>query len=102
MVTHTGHEHGDSNFGRFARWIFHGFLAVAAFFLVTEHRAHLYGILPYLLLAACPLMHLFHRHCGAHGSRGGSPGAQSENQDKLPAGRPTPRTSRTVSSTTSN
>lgn len=57
--------------------IFAGFAAVALFFLVTEHRAHLYGWLPYLLLAACPLMHLFHGH-GRHGShegheRSGSP-----------------------------
>lgn len=38
------------------------FLGIALFFLITEHRAHLYGALPYLLLLACPLMHLFHRH----------------------------------------
>jgi hypothetical protein len=50
--------------------IFAGFAAVALFFLVTEHRAHLYGWLPYLLLAACPLMHLFHGH-GRHGSHEG-------------------------------
>lgn len=42
--------------------------AVAAFFLLTEHRAHLFGALPYLLLLACPLMHVFmHRGHGAHG-----------------------------------
>jgi DUF2933 family protein len=41
-----------------------GFLAVAAFFLWEEHRAHLLGILPYGLLLLCPLMHLFH---GGHG-----------------------------------
>jgi hypothetical protein len=35
-----------------------GFLAIAAFFLFTEHRAHVLGALPWLLLAACPLMHL--------------------------------------------
>ncbi len=48
-----------------------GFAAVALFFLITEHRAHLFGALPYLLLAACPLMHLFHGH-GGHGHHGGS------------------------------
>ena len=42
------------------------FLAIAAFFLWTEHRAHLLGVLPWLLLAACPLMHLF-MHRGGHG-----------------------------------
>ena len=47
-----------------------GFLAIAAFFLWTEHRAHLLGILPYLLLLACPFMHwLMH---GGHGDHGGN------------------------------
>lgn len=42
-----------------------GFLAVAAYFLIAEHRAHLSGVmyyLPYLLLLACPVMHLFMHH----------------------------------------
>lgn len=43
---------------------FWAFLLIALFFLYTEHRAHLFGFLPYLLLAACPLMHLFHHHGG--------------------------------------
>ncbi len=48
------------------------FLAIAGFFLVTEHTAHVLGILPYLLLLACPLIHLFHGgHGGGHGSHGG-------------------------------
>ena len=54
-----------------ARWVFYGFLAVAGFFLFTEHRAHLLGILPYLFLLACPLMHLFMHH--GHGSSEGDP-----------------------------
>ena len=41
------------------------FLVIAAFFLITEHRAHLFGVLPYLLLLACPLM-LWLMH-GGHG-----------------------------------
>jgi hypothetical protein len=35
---------------------------IAGFFLLTEHTAHVYGALPYLLLAACPLMHVFMHH----------------------------------------
>lgn len=35
---------------------------VAVFFLLTQHRAHFLGALPYLLLLACPLMHLFMHH----------------------------------------
>ena len=41
------------------------FLAVAGFFLVTEHTAHVFGVLPYLLLLLCPVMHLFMH--GGHG-----------------------------------
>lgn len=48
------------------RLVLAGFLAIAAFFLFTEHRAHLFGILPYLLLLACPFMHLFMHHGGDH------------------------------------
>jgi hypothetical protein len=44
------------------------FLAVAAFFLWAEHRAHLLGALPYVLLLLCPVIHLFmHRGHGGHG-----------------------------------
>ena len=48
--------------------------AIAAWFLWTEHRAHLFGALPWLVLLACPLMHVFmHRgHHGHHG-HGGTP-----------------------------
>lgn len=40
------------------------------FYLVTEHTAHLFGVLPYLVILACPLMHLFMHHGGhAHGQQ---------------------------------
>lgn len=44
------------------------FGAIAAYFLLTEHRAHFFGALPYLLLLACPLMHVFMHH--GHGGHG--------------------------------
>ena len=44
------------------------FGAVAAYFLLSEHRAHFIGALPYLLLLACPMMHLFMHH--GHGGHG--------------------------------
>ena len=54
-----------------ASWVIAGFLAVALFLLVTEHRAHFYGALPYLFLLACPFMHFFMHHGGRkHGSEG--------------------------------
>ena len=58
----TGHEHHTDRHLAKAKWIFIGFLLVAGFFLLTEHRAHVLGILPYLLLFACPIMHLFMHH----------------------------------------
>ena len=47
--------------------------AVAAYFLLKEHRAHVFGALPFLLLLACPLMHMFMHggHGGGHGDHGG-------------------------------
>ena len=48
-------------------WILWGFVAIAAFFLLTEHRAHAFQALPYLLLLACPLLHVFHRRGHGHG-----------------------------------
>ena len=46
--------------------------AVAAYFLLSEHRAHFFGALPFLLLLACPLMHVFMH--GGHGGHGGHAG----------------------------
>ena len=48
--------------------VFWGFAAVALFYLVTEHRAHLFGALPFLIVLACPLMHIFMHH--GHGRHG--------------------------------
>ena len=48
------------------------FAAIGAFLLLAEHRAHVLPFLPWLLLAACPLMHIFmHRGHGrgSHGDR---------------------------------
>ena len=79
------HDHGqDNNSSKsIMKYIFIGFLLVAGFFLITEHRAHLFGILPFLLLAACPLMHFFghgrHRHGGGNKNSGkNSSGKNSE------------------------
>ena len=57
----VGRQHSRS------RLVLIGFLVVAAFFLFSEHRAHFLGILPYLFLLACPLMHFFHH--GHHGHK---------------------------------
>jgi hypothetical protein len=60
-------EYGTTSFWRSKTGIVcAGFLAIAAFFLLTEHTAHVLGALPWLLLGACPLMHLFMHHGGTH------------------------------------
>lgn len=66
-------EHAPQD--RRGKWVLVGFLLIAAYFLWAEHRAHLMGALPYLLLLACPLMHLFHHH--GHGNHRHSEGKES-------------------------
>jgi hypothetical protein len=50
---------------------FLGLFAIAAFFLFTEHRAHALGVLPFLLLALCPLLHFFGHGGHDHGAEKG-------------------------------
>lgn len=69
---HSHHEQGAGPQGSF--WTSRAFLVCAAFLVIglillwTEHLAHALGYLPYLLILACPLMHLFMH--GGHGSHG--------------------------------
>ena len=44
--------------------------AIALYFLLTEHGVHFISALPFLLLLACPLMHLVRYH--DHGGHGGT------------------------------
>lgn len=57
---------------------------IAGWFLWTEHRAHLFGALPWLVLLACPLMHVFmhHGHNGRHGH--GDPPGSTDRQAATP------------------
>lgn len=48
---------------------FAAFALVAGALLFTEHRAHVLGLLVWLPLLACPLMHFFMH--GGHGHRHG-------------------------------
>ncbi len=43
-------------------WVaFLSFAAIAVFFLWAEHRAHLLGALPYILLLLAVVVHILHR-----------------------------------------
>lgn len=52
-----------------------GFIGIAGFFLFTEHRAHVLGALPYILLLLCPLLHFL-----GHGDHGGHKGAAAKDE----------------------
>ena len=45
---------------------------ILVFYILREHWGHVLGYAPYLILLACPLMHLFHRH-GGHGHKDNRP-----------------------------
>jgi hypothetical protein len=84
----TSHEMPAAGRDRIAhqpwfRWGLGAFVAVALFFLWQEHRAHLLGVLPWLLLLACPLIHLLmHRRHGARHDIGAA--AKSGEEHKEP------------------
>ena len=66
MLEETGHH--ESAWRSRGKFVFLAFAAIGAFFLLGEHRAHVLPWLPWLFLAACPLMHVFmhHGHGGHH------------------------------------
>ena len=55
------------NVRRVGTYVFWAFCVIAALFLFYEHTMHVLGVLPYLLLLACPLMHVFMHHGHGHG-----------------------------------
>jgi DUF2933 family protein len=75
MSSHEHAEHRDEPQGSFLAsptgLVFIGFVLIAGALLFTEHRAHVLGVLVYLPLLACPLMHFFmHGGHGGHGHHG--------------------------------
>lgn len=59
------HDHSAKGVGLYqiGKW---GAIAIITYYLLIEHRAHVLQFLPYLLLLACPRMHIFmhggHKH----------------------------------------
>jgi Protein of unknown function (DUF2933) len=69
------------------------FAIIGGFFIVAEHRAHLIPYLPWLFLAACPLMHVFmhHGHGGhQHHGSGDEPDRQRSASEAGPVTPPGP------------
>ena len=69
-----GHEHVSETrppggLGLRGRVALAGFAVIAAYFLWTEHRAHVIQFLPWVVLALCPLMHLFMHGRHGHGAK---------------------------------
>jgi len=50
-------------------WAALGLIGAVSYFLLIEHRQHLFEWLPFLILLLCPLIHFFmHGSHGGHGS----------------------------------
>ena len=81
---HTQHHQSAEPQGSF--WTSRAFLVCAAFLVIvgfllwTEHLAHALGYLPYLLILACPLMHMF-----MHGGHGGHAHHQRTDRERSPS-----------------
>jgi hypothetical protein len=54
-------DEDSEGYRRRLRWAVVVFLAMGVFLLWQEHRAHLWAVLPWVLLLACPVVH-FLRH----------------------------------------
>ena len=68
------------------------FGAISLYSLMSEHRAHFISALPFLLLLACPLMHIFMH--GGHGRHGGGQAIRGGDEmgDKTSTGPQTAKT----------
>ncbi|MEW5976324.1 MAG: DUF2933 domain-containing protein [Acidobacteriota bacterium] len=75
----TGHEEFRSNAWAQAHtpWVLAVFCCVVLFFLLTAYRASFFGVLPYLLLLLCPLLHLLR-----HGKHGGGHDGHIKSKDR--------------------
>jgi len=74
-----------SCFRSFRGWAVLGLAALLGGYLVIWHGAHLAAVLPFVVLAACPLMHIFMH--GRHGHHHG----QDISKDVPPTNSPSSR-----------
>jgi hypothetical protein len=85
MATQQHHQSGGLFRSR-AGFALAAFIAIALFFLITEHTAHVFGLLPFALLLLCPLLHLFMH--GGHGGHGGGSRDGSDDAARSATGGP--------------
>ena len=57
---------------------------LAVVLLIVDHWTHVFGMIPYLLLLACPLMHLLH---GRHHGTGPGPAHRAHDRGRDPQDR---------------
>jgi hypothetical protein len=72
-ITMVNHNHTQSNvlktfLGSRVGFVFLCLVAVIGLYLLLTHTGHIVSALPYLILLACPLLHLF-MYGGHHHSR---------------------------------
>lgn len=84
------HEHGNGrpsgpNWSRINQWVLWIGLAAAVAWMLFRHSEHVVTLLPFLILLACPLMHLF-GHGGHGGHGGGSDARPKDDARQLPPG----------------
>lgn len=83
-MDHSHHNENNNESWLFSRTGIATIVAVSVLgFLVYQgHGAHLLGLLPYLLILLCPLMHIFMH--GGHGGHHRHHGGDDEKGDKNP------------------
>lgn len=83
-MQHSHHENTESNNG--GSWLFSRTgiatlvaVSILGFLIYEGHGAHLLGYAPFLLILACPLMHIFMH--GGHGGHGGHGNRSDEEKE---------------------
>ena len=77
---HLSNPDGASNWSRINQWLLWIGLAAAVAWLFYGHGEHLLRLSPFLIMLACPLMHVF-----GHGGHGGHGGHQSDEEAAPPS-----------------
>lgn len=57
--------------GTLTKLVILALIVAAVYLFMTDHEAHIFRVLPYLLLLACPLIHLFMHGRHSSGGKGG-------------------------------